>query len=120
MGHWIAKFRYAAGGLRHGLATHSSFAVHIPVAVLVLAVAAWLKLTSWRWAVLVLCIALVVCLELVNTAIERLVQAVHPERDERIGHALDLAAAAVLVAALAAVLVGLIVLLPPLWDRLAD
>ncbi len=117
MPHWIAKFRYAIQGIAHALRSHSSFAVHVPVAAVVIALAVWLRLEPWRWAALLICIGMVLALELINTAIEMLVHVLHPGRDPRIGRVLDFAAAAVLVAAVTAAIVGLIVLLPPLWEK---
>lgn len=118
MRHWIAKFRYAGQGILHALRSHSSFAVHVPVAGFVILLAVWLQLEAWRWAALLICIGMVLALELINTAIEMLVHVVHPGRDPRIGRVLDLAAAAVLAAAITATIVGLLVLLPPLWATL--
>ena len=111
---WIAKFACAGHGLAWAIRTQSSFWVHIPIGACVIALAAWLQVESWKWCVLLTLIAMVLAAELVNTAIELIVKVVHPKRDERIGHALDIAAAAVLVTAIVAAIVGLITLGPEL------
>ena len=115
---WPAKFVAAISGLFWAVRTQNSFWVHLPVAAAVLAVAAWLQLESWRWVALLLAIGGVLTAELLNTATEELVKVVHPRYDRRIGHALDAAAAGVLVISCTAVLIGLIVLVPPLMTRL--
>lgn len=111
---WRSKFGYAFAGLDDSFRTQVSFWVHLPAAALVIALAAFLQVEPWRWAILVLCIAVVIAAELFNTALEQLVVVLHPVRDPRIARSLDAAAAAVLVVALGASVVGLIVLGPPL------
>jgi len=59
-----------------------------------------------------MCTGLVYALELVNSAIERLADKISPERDPDIGKIKDLTAAAVLITAIAAAIVGLIILVP--------
>ena len=107
---WSQKFLRAIRGLRVGSRGESSFFVHVPTACFVLAAAAQLRVTRLEWCILVLCIALVFTAELLNCALERLAQAVTGEYDERVRDALDVAAAAVLVAALGSVVVGTVIL----------
>ncbi len=70
----------------------------------------WLNLQLWRWVAIIGCIVMVLVLELINTSIEHLARAVTAERHPEIGRSLDIAAAAVLVAAIGAVVIGLLVL----------
>lgn len=83
------------------------------------AVAFWLQLGRLDWAVLLLTIALVWVAEFVNTAVEAVVDLLSPELHPLAKVSKDVAAAAVLLAALAAAGIGLLVLGPPLWARLA-
>ncbi len=117
---WVAKFRDAGDGVLHGCRTQESLWVHIGVTISVIAVAAGLRVEPWRWAMLVLCIAAVLASELFNSAIEQLVRTLHPYHDPSIARALHLAAGAVLLTAIGAVVVGLIVLGPPLLGLLAS
>ncbi|MDA6987305.1 diacylglycerol kinase family protein, partial [Escherichia coli] len=64
------------------------------------------------WTVVVLCFGVVIAAELFNTAIERLVDLVSPERHPVAGQVKDIAAGAVLVCAVAAAIIGLIIFIP--------
>ena len=112
---WLSKFACAFRGLFWAVKTQSSFWIHVPVAIAVLVLAAFLKLATWQWIALIAMIGIVMAAELLNTAIEQIVKVVHPKRDSRIGNALDASAAGVLVVAVAAAIVGLMILLPPIY-----
>ena len=115
---WIAKFRYAFRGLRIGVAGQSSFVAHLPIALAVVAGAAWLDVRPAEWCVLLLCIMVVFSAELFNSALEHLAKAVSRDRREELRDALDTAAAAVLVAAMGSVVVGAIIFAPRLLPLL--
>lgn len=117
---WGKKFAVAAAGVTRSFRSHSSFWFHLPIAAAVVGLAAWLRLEAWRWAAVVIAIAIVLSVELINTSIEQLVKVLHPDHDDRVGQALDAAAGAVLVAAIGAVVVGLLVFAMPLWHALQD
>ena len=78
----------------------------------------WLRLPPRDWAVLILTIAMVFSAEFVNTAIEAVVDLASPDKHPLAKIGKDVGAGAVLVAALAAVLIGLLILGPPLWAKL--
>lgn len=91
------------------------------LAALVVALMAWFAgVDALAWAVLLLCIGLVVSLELMNSALERLSNRVTMEIDPLIRDAKDMSAAAVLTASIFAAIVGLILLGPPLWARIME
>ena len=109
MTHWVNKFRCAFRGMGFGIAGQSSFYVHIPVAVVVLVLAAFLKCSAVQWCVLILCIALVCSLELMNSAVEYLARGLCDHQNPLVGKALDTASAAVLVASIGSAVIGAIV-----------
>ncbi|NND98422.1 MAG: diacylglycerol kinase family protein [Pirellulaceae bacterium] len=111
---WIAKFGFAFRGLAFAIRTQNSFWVHLPITICVVVLASILQVGTWQWVALTLATAMVFATELLNTAIEQLVKVLHPDHDPRIGHALDMAAAGVLATSIGAVIVGVIVLGPPL------
>ena len=114
----VASFIAALRGLMIMFTTQRHAQIHGLAAVASLALGAWLGIECRDWCWLVAAIAMVVSAEAFNTAIERLADRVTADRDPLIRDAKDLAAGAVLWAALGAAIIGLIVLGPPLWVRL--
>ncbi len=117
---WTSKFRYAFRGLVIGIRQQNSFLVHIPIATVVLAAAAWFRVSGAEWCVLLLCIAVVASAEMFNSSLEHLAKAVTREQHEEIRDSLDTAAAAVLVASMGSVVVGVIIFGPRLLALLAS
>jgi diacylglycerol kinase len=115
MNRWVQKFRFALQGLAAGIRSQDSFWIHLPAAALALGLAAWLGLSPVEWALLVLAISLVLCLELANSAIESLAKGLTSDHNPLVGQALDIAAGATLVAAMGAVVLGAILFAPKLW-----
>jgi diacylglycerol kinase len=103
------SFRFAWKGFRIGLKEQLNLRIHVGVSVLVLMAAYLLNVSIVEWAIILLCIAMVVSLELMNSAIESLVDMVSPEWKDVAGKVKDLSAAAVLVAAITASLIGLVI-----------
>ncbi|HEY7315583.1 MAG TPA: diacylglycerol kinase family protein [Gemmataceae bacterium] len=114
----VASFRHAFAGWWYVLRTQRNAWIHALASLTVFAVAIWLQLGRIDWAILLLTVALVWVAEFVNTAVEAVVDLLSPELHPLARVSKDVAAAAVLIAALAAVGVGLLVLGPPLWARL--
>ena len=114
----IRSFGYAFAGLGYLLRTQPNAAIHALATLAVVALAAWLRLPPRDWAVLLLAMMAVWMGELFNTAVEAIVDMVMPEQHPLARAAKDVAAAAVLVGAIGSVLVGLLILGPPLWARL--
>ncbi len=112
------SFKYAGAGLSVALHTQRNFRIHLAVAVAVVALGLWLGLPASAWALLALTIGIVLFAELTNSALELLVDLVSPDYHPLAGQVKDLAAGAVLVTALTAVVVGLLILGPPLLARL--
>lgn len=115
----FASFRHAFAGWWYVLRTQRNAWIHLLASLAVLAIALWLRLGRTDWAILVLTIALVWVAEFVNTAFESIVDLLSPNIHPLAKIAKDVAAAAVLIAALASVVIGLLVLGPPLWSRLS-
>jgi len=114
----IAAFGHAFRGWWTVLKTQHNAWVHSLVATLVVLVGLWLGLPARDWAVLALTIAMVFTAEFINTAIEAVVDLASPAHHPLAKVGKDVGAGAVLVAALAAVLIGLLILGPPLWARI--
>jgi diacylglycerol kinase len=114
---WLS-FKHAGEGLFHAIRTQLNFRIHLVATALVLAMGTWLRLPGPSWAILVLTIGMVLVTEMMNTAAEALVDLASPDYHPLAKLVKDVAAGAVLVIAIASVVVGLIVLGPPLLARL--
>ena len=114
----IASFRYALQGWHHVFRTQQNMWIHGIIATVVFFLALWLLLPARDWAMLILTTAMVFAAEFMNTAIEAVVDLASPEKHPLAKIGKDVGAAAVLVAALAAILIGLLILGPPLWAKL--
>ena len=117
LGRRAASFRYAAAGVVQ-LVAEPNARIHLVAVVLVCAFATWLDVDREGWALLVLAMGLVLAVEALNTALESLADRVAPEEHPLVGRAKDLGAGAVLLASIAAAIVGFVVMGPPLWERL--
>ena len=116
----IHAFRAALRGLWAAWRQERHLKIHTVAAIAVVAAGFWLKVSTLEWAVLVLCFGLVFGLEYINSALERLANRVDPQWHELIRDAKDFAAAGVLVGALAAAVVGSLILGPKLWILLLN
>jgi diacylglycerol kinase len=104
-------------GIGYAWRTQHNVRIQAGVAMAVVLVGAWLRVGALEWALLITAIALVLSAELLNTAIEAVVDLVSPQTNPLAGAAKDACAAGVVVAVVGAVLLGLFVLGPPLIDR---
>ena len=114
----IAAFGHALRGWMYVLKTQHNAWVHSLAATMVTLLSFWLQIPPRDWAVLVLTIAMVFTAEFINTSIEAVVDLASPQKHPLAKVGKDVGAGAVLIAALAGVLIGLLILGPPLWARL--
>lgn len=111
----IASFSYAVQGILYALRTQRNFRIHAGVTVLVISVGIALQLSTVSIAVLALTCGAVMALELINTALEAVVDlTVKQSYHELAKIAKDCAAGAVFIAALTAVIVAVCIIAPPL------
>ena len=108
---FLARFGYALAGIRIVWRREKSFRTQCALALAALA-ATWVLRPGAAWtALILLAIGLVLALEMANAALEYLIDRIHPEIAEEIGFAKDAAAGAVLVASLASLCIGGLMLL---------
>lgn len=112
------SFKFAFAGLWHVFRSQRNAKIHAAVAATVILLGLWLKLTAAGWAVIALTIGVVFAAEAMNTVVEALVDLAAPEFHPLAKIAKDAAAGAVLLLAMAAVIVGLLILGPPLFRTL--
>lgn len=114
----ILSFRYAFSGWWYVIRTQRNAWIHALVSLLVILIGLWLTLSPHDWALIVLAIAMVWTAEFVNTALEAVVDLASPTQHYLAKVGKDVGAAAVLIAATSSVLIGLLILGPPLLDKL--
>ncbi|MEM9831990.1 MAG: diacylglycerol kinase family protein [Bacteroidota bacterium] len=114
----IRSFRHAIDGLRALFKEEHNARVHLIVTILVLVLGAIFNISATEWLIIILTIGFVFVTEILNTAIEDIADFISPQRDNRIKQIKDFGAAAVLLSAITAVVIGIIIFLPKLWELL--
>lgn len=119
----ISRFRkslcYAWAGLKTALRSEQNLCFHLIATVATMILSFVVSLSRVEFALIIICIGLVLVAELVNTAIEKLCDKIAPSLDEQIKLIKDLSAAAVLLAAITAFICGLIIFLPRIFSFLS-
>ena len=114
------SFRYAFHGWWFVIRTQKNAWIHAIISIIVIFLSIWLGLGTWDWAVIIIAIAMVWTAEFLNTALEAVVDLASPERNHLAKVGKDVGAAAVLIAASTSAIIGVLILGPPLWARLAS
>jgi diacylglycerol kinase len=113
-------FQHAFRGWWYVIHTQHNAWLHAVASTLVMLMAWWLHLPAIEWGVLLLTIALVWTAEFINTALEAVVDLASPDQHPLAKVGKDVGAAAVLIAAITSILVGLLILGPPLLEKLIE
>lgn len=114
----LVAFRYAWNGVIFFISRERHAPIHIIMSILAVVFGLILNLKTWEWLAILLCIAMVISLEIINSSIERLTDIVSPQFSESAGIVKDLGAAAVLISSCFAAIVGLIIFVPKFYDLL--
>jgi diacylglycerol kinase (ATP) len=112
------SFHHAFAGVAYVIRTQHNARIHFVATGCVIILSAWLSLPGRDWAVLVLSIGTVWTAEIINTALEAVVDLASPQRHPLAKVGKDVGAAAVLIAAFSAAIIGILILAPPLWLKL--
>lgn len=116
----LSAFKFAFQGIAHGIATQRNFKIHIPAAIVAILIAFVLGLEATSIAIIMVCIFVVLAFELVNTAVESIVDLVSPKWAELAKYAKDCAAGAVLLSAIMSIIVGLMLYVPAIIKLLGN
>lgn len=108
----LNSFRYAFAGIADLIASQPNAKLHLAAAVAAIAAGFFFNIDRTEWCLVVFAIASVLAAEAFNTAIEHLTDLVSPGHHPLAGKAKDVAAAAVLLTAIGAAVVGVVVFLP--------
>ncbi|MCW5924519.1 MAG: diacylglycerol kinase family protein [Saprospiraceae bacterium] len=114
------SFRFALMGLADLWRSQPNARIHVFAAVVVTLAGFFFKISALEWVAVVLCIAVVVAAEAMNTALEYLTDLVSPDFHPLAGKAKDASAAAVLVLAVGAAIVGGLIFFPKIWPYLTQ
>ena len=108
----INSFKYAFMGIKSAIKSERNMKIHVLAALIVIALGFILGLEPLEWVVCIFSIVIVISSEMLNTAIETIVDIVSPDINPLAKKAKDIAAGAVLVLAIGALVVGLIIFIP--------
>jgi diacylglycerol kinase (ATP) len=110
----IRSFGFAFKGIAYATSSQLNFRIHLAATVVAVGAGIALHISASEWQWVALSITLVLVTEIFNTMIETLVDLVSPGYNEKAGHIKDMSAGAVVIAALFAIITGLIIFLPKL------
>ena len=108
----LKSISFAVKGAIKLITTEHSVMVQFSIAILMTIAGFYFNITRTEWLFQILSIGLVMSIEGLNTAVEKVADFIHPNYHERIGFIKDIAAGAVLFAAFTAIAIGLIIYLP--------
>ncbi len=112
----IKSITFAFKGAIYLIRTEASIQVQFVIAILVTGLGLYFNISKIEWFVQILAIGLVLSIEGVNTAIEALADFIHPEHNNKIGLIKDISAGAVFIASFFAIIVGLIIYIPKIYE----
>jgi diacylglycerol kinase len=112
----LQSFRYAFHGLRILVREEHNARIHLVATLCVIAAGFCFRVSALEWIALLFAMGFVFVAETLNTALENLSDFVSPEKHESIRKIKDLSAAAVLISAFTALITGIIIFAPKIWD----
>lgn len=108
----LKSFSFAAKGAIKLITTEHSIMVQSFITVIMIIIGFYLNITTTEWLFQTLAIGLVISIEGLNTAVEKIADFIHPDYHKRIGFIKDISAGAVFFAAVTAIVIGLIIYVP--------
>ena len=112
---FIKSFKFAKAGAEHAMKTQRNLWIHLFSGLVVFAFAIWINISLIELAILMIAITGVIVTEMINTAVEELVNILSPEHRKEAALAKNVCAAAVLLAAIGAMIVGGLIFIPRMF-----
>lgn len=109
---FIKSLRFALKGIRVAIKEERNIKIQLFVAIGVVVLGLYVGITNAEWVAIIFCIGFVLVTELINTAIENLVDGISPGKIHWAGKVKDIAAGAVLVASVISVIIALLIFIP--------
>lgn len=114
----LKSFKYAFRGFRKAFIQEQNLQIHVAVSIVVIFLGVYLNIRKWEMITLLLLIFAILILELINTIFERLADMLRPRIHSYVEVIKDVMAATVLIAAIGAVIIGIIIFFPYLASLL--
>lgn len=108
---FLNSFKYAFEGIKYSIRSEQNLKIHITIMIFVIIAGIVFKISIFEWIICIILFGFVISLELVNTAIEKVVDLITVEKNPKAKIAKDVAAGAVLISAICAAIIGVIIFL---------
>lgn len=116
---FIKSFYYALSGITYAVRTQKNMKIHTLALILVLTAGFWLELSGLEWSMVLIMVGIVIICEMLNTAMEALVDLETQNYHPLAKTAKDVAAGAVLIACILSVIIGLLIFVPKVLNKLS-
>lgn len=111
----IKSVGYAFKGALLLFSTEASIKVQLFLSIIVTIAGFYFKISATEWMIQILTIGLIISIEGLNTAVEKIADFIHPDFNDKIGFIKDIAAGAVFISATVAIIVGSLIYLPKIF-----
>jgi undecaprenol kinase len=111
----ISSFKFAFAGIKKAIFEERNMRIHLSISILVIFAGVWFSISAIEWILILFAIGGMLALEMLNSAIERVVDLAAKEIHPLAKAAKDMAAGAVLIYAIMSVIIGLIIFLPKIF-----
>ncbi|MBS1729444.1 MAG: diacylglycerol kinase family protein [Bacteroidetes bacterium] len=113
---FIESFKYAFTGIFQFFKKEKNGQIELVCAIMTIGIAFLLKCTISEWLVILLCIAMVICAEMLNTVIEKIGDLIDTSFNKNIQYIKDVSAGAVLICSIIAAIIAALIFLPKIWN----
>lgn len=113
---FIRSILYALEGIRNAVNYEKNFRIQFLIVLLLLPTGILLRLSGTEWIFILICCAMVLSFEIINSAIEKICNFIYPDQHPAIKQIKDMSAGAVLISTIISVIIGLIIFVPKLLD----
>ena len=115
---FLRSFKYAANGIKYCFKEEQNYKIHIVATAIAIAMGFYFSINATEWLFVIACCTLVLAMEMLNTAIEKLCNLISKEFDPAIKFIKDVSAGAVLVCAIASAVAAAIIFIPKIIQLL--
>lgn len=114
----LIGFSFAFNGIKEIIKTERNFRIHLTTTTVIVLLGLFFNIEALEWIAICFVVSLVLILEMINSAIERIMDFLSPDRHPIVGQIKDITAGSVLVAAITSVVIGAIIFIPKIINSL--